>query len=168
MIPEIYKTGESAELIQKLLVTGVDSAGKVAPYQKAVVFSMKLTNIKAGDVADLQAYGQASNSNKFAVSQYGVVSSAIMFCYGIIITDASLKTDGIEAVEVDGTNITYEIHHSPWDCGDWYTFTQDYAEVYINVIVYAASMAIKPNSTPTYITIDADYGRLTAALFRKF
>lgn len=165
MKPEIYKTPDSGELITKLRVTGVDSKGVRLPYKPEVLFSLPI-DLEKGDLLDVRAYGQTSNANKFSVNSYGVVSSAIMFCYGIVLTDFANSTDGIEIVETRGTNISYEINHSPWNCGDYFEWSGSACRKYINVIVYAASMAIGPNSTPTYLTIDKDYGRLTSALWR--
>lgn len=165
MKPEIFKTPDSGELITKLRVTGVDSKGLRLPYKPEVLFSLPI-DLEKGDLLDIRAYGQTSNANKFSVNPYGVVSSAIMFCYGIILAEFPNSTDGIEVTEVRGTNITYEIHHSPWNCGDYFKWETLPSKKYVNVICYAASMAIGPNSTPTYLDIDKDYGRLTVALWR--
>jgi len=166
MTIELYQTPQAGELIDRIRVTGA-SNGVIQPYQRAVMFSLQLLNIKAGDIIDLKAYGQVSNPNKFSVSQYGVVSSAIMFSHGTILATSTTDIVGIEELtEFRGTNITFEINHSPWDEHTHYVFNNDYSSVYINQVVYAASMAISPTSTPTYLTCNRDYGRSSIMLFR--
>lgn len=166
MTIDLYQTPQSGELIDKIRVTGAIN-GVIQPYQRVVMFSLPLTNIKAGDIIDLKAYGQVSNPNKFSVNPYGVVSSAIMFSHGTILATAPIDTVGIEELtEFRGTNITFEINHSPWEEHTHYVFKNDYNVVYINQVVYAASMAISPTSTPTYITVNKDYGRSSVMLFR--
>ncbi len=163
---ELYQTPQAGELIDKLRVTGWSNP-LLQPYQRAVMFSLPLTNIKAGDIIDLKAYGQVSNPNKFSVNPYGVVSSAIMFSHGTILAMSATAVVPLEELtEFRGTNITFEINHSPWEEHTHYVFKNDYNVVYVNQVVYAASMAISPTSTATYITVNKDYGRSSVMLFR--
>lgn len=60
MTIELYQTPQAGELIDRIRVTGA-SNGVIQPYQRAVMFSLQLLNIKAGDIIDLKAYGQVSN-----------------------------------------------------------------------------------------------------------
>ncbi len=173
--PEYYINPEGSEMIAKLRVTGMNG-GVIAPYQKQVMFSLKLDNILPGAIIDCRAYGQVSNPNKFSVNPYGVVSSAIMFCYHTIIGSTPADTSGLwtfssgqktlEVTEAKGTNILYEINHQPWVESFPYLASDPFTNLYINQVVYAASAAIGPNSTATYLTVNKDYGRSAVLLWR--
>lgn len=165
---DLYRTPQSSELIDKIRVTGLDSAGKIASYFKHSMLSVRLENIKSGDTIDIKSYGQVSNENVFSYNSYKYPSSAIMFCYGTILATGPADTTGIEDLtEFRGTNIIKEIHHQPWFDGTHYIFNKDYSSVYINTIVYAATAALGPNSTPTYLKVDRDYSSSSILLFRR-
>lgn len=166
--PEIYKSvSVPPELIKTIRVTGLDTAGKIASYIKHLMFSVRLLDIKAGDVISISAYGQVSNANVFSYDDHRNPKSAIMFCHGTILAANATDLIGIEELtETRGTNITAEVHHMPWDEQGHYEFTKDYPIIYVNQIVYAATAALKPGSTPTYLTVDQDYGRSAVLLWR--
>lgn len=168
MFPEVYQTSQPSELINKIRVTGLDAAGKIAPYSKVLMFNLKLDNIKAGDVISLASYGQVSNPNVFSYDDHRNPTSAIMFCYGTVLSRDSWDLVGLEEItEFRGKNITAERHHEPWDINTHYVFINDYSYIYINTVVYAATAALKPGSTATYLTVDQDYARSSILLFRK-
>ncbi len=167
MTIELYQTPQVGELIDKIRVTGLDSTGKIAPYLRHVMLSIKLENIKPGDIIDIKSYGQVSNENVFSYNAYKYPSSAIMFCYGTILATGPSDTTGIEELtEFRGTNITKEIHHQPWFDGTHFLFGKNYPSIYINTVAYAATAALGPSSTPTFLKVDKDYARSSVMLFR--
>lgn len=156
MMPELYQTGEAAELVDIIKVMGVNPKTlKSLPNPKTVMFSQKLENVKAGDIISQIAYGQVSNKNKFAC----------MVCNHSVLARSPEDNNGfLELSEARGTNITYEINHEPWDDNFLYEFKEDFKEVFVNVLMYSASQAAVPGNQ---LVVDKDYGRQAILLWRK-
>lgn len=156
MMPELYQTGEAAEMVDIIKVMGVNPKTlKSLPNPKTIMFSLKLKDIKKGDIIQQLAYGQVSNKNKFAC----------MFCYHTVLAQSSWDNVGFfELTEAKGTNITYEVHHEPWSDSFNYRFTEDLFEVFVNVLVYSASQAAVPGNQ---LVVDKDYGRQSIMLWRS-
>lgn len=152
--PEVIQSPQSGELIKTLKVTG-GASGAIAPYQKFVLFSLKLEDIKKGDAIQLATYGQVSNANKFAV---------MFVWYSTLAKSPTDNSGAIEVTEAKGTNITYEQHHEAFNDATNYVFEADYKVIYLNTLVYAASLSA---TASTQLVVDQDYGRSSVMLFRK-
>lgn len=152
---QLIKTPDNGERIKTLKVTGVKKDKMPLPYEPNVLFSVKLTDVKKGDIIDVKSYAELTNDLGFNV----------MLGYYIAIADAPTwqPTKQIELTEAKGYNITPAMHHGSFTDVGHYEFTQDYCEVYINQIVYAASTLAKPTHT---LEVEQDYGRLSVLHFR--
>ncbi len=154
MTIELYQTPQAGELIKTIKVMGVNPVTlKSLPNPPAVMFSVKLENIKAGDIIDIKSYGQVSNKNKFAC----------MFCWYTVLATSPTNNFGTELTEAKGTNITYEVNHKNWVDVTHFKFDVDFPVIYINTLVYSASQSAVAT---TQLVVDADYGRSSVMLFR--
>lgn len=157
--PERFHTGEGGERITQIRVTGKDKLkNKVEPYEKKVIFSVKLTNIKIGDVISIKSVGELTNDRGYNV----------MLAYYTALGSTATDATGLELTEPKGFNITKDMHHGVFIDTDDYIFEADYATVYINTIVYAASSAaLYGMGGKQILKVEADYGRLSVLLWRK-
>lgn len=155
MTIRIFQTPQPAELLKSIKVTGLDAKGVRYPYEKFVLFSVQLNDIKAGDIMDLKTYGQVSNKNSFAC----------MFCFNTNLANSPSDANGfLEVTEQRGRNITYEGNHSDFTDTTHYVFDGDYQVVYVNTVIYSASNAAKAGCQ---LVVDQDYGRSSVMIIRQ-
>lgn len=148
MKPKIFTTGNKSERITALPVTRL-------PYRLFTLYSLKLSGVKKGDVIHALAYGEVSNR----------VGYNVMVAYNLQLATGPKPEDKIDEItERRGTNVDPTMHHfEPYD-GDYYTFKQDFSQVYVNFVVNSASDHPVRKDTDT-LKVESDYGRLTVALY---
>lgn len=112
------------------------------PYSPVLVYSIKLKNIKRGDVLTFSTYGEVSNDYS---------NSTIM-----VAEYAELST-GHTLSESRGTNLDSLAHHMTFFDGGIYEFKIDCAEISVNIYVYAATTQ---GSLYPGIRLEQDYGRI--------
>lgn len=153
--PTLIDSGNNSELIQHLVLTGMLGPGRIEPYKPAVIFSIKLNDIKRGDIIHLTSYGELTNDLGFNV----------MLGFNTILSASKLSITAIDEItEGKGYNITPAMHHGNFtDVGN-YEFKSDYKEIYINTILWGASTKVR---TGDKLKVEQDYGRLSVLLWRK-
>lgn len=119
-----------------------------APFARGVVYAEKLTDIQAGSVIKATTDFQVTTLQPYET----FVASTI------IAAPTASATDGVELCEEYGDDIEKTgKHHTATRAGFWVA-DQDYAELWINTVMYAASTAAGSGHT---MRVDRDYGRLT-------
>lgn len=155
MILEVFNSGNSSELIKQLLITF-----RKDPYVPKTLFSVKLMNVKKGDVLLVLSHGQLTLPSAL---QYNA-----MLCWQLQLAKGPNPSDLIEELtEARGTNASPPVHHQPLFDGTAYSFKQDFTGpegVYLNLIVYSASSG---SNGAQYLDVDQDYGNLNGILFRQ-
>lgn len=153
---EVFNTGDNSELVSTLPVTYGEKKINVDPNSNwafRVVYSLKLTNIKIGDVISFVAQGEVSNKLTYNV----------MVASYIILGKSTKAVKGIEVVEAASTNLNPERHHHKYSDVGFYKFKENFNEVYLNAIWYSASTAAQVGHS---IIVEKDYGNIQAMLFR--
>lgn len=145
----VEDSGNNSEKITKLYIYKSTSH----PNLRKVLYSVKLENMVAGDIINVQVQGQVSNR----------IGYNVMVASNLLLVNGSDDTKGIELNEASGTNIDPKIHHHKLMQNAIYKFTEDCSVCYVNYIVYAASIYAKSGD---YLKVDQDYGRLQILIFK--
>ena len=133
-------------------ITSLPVSPKGVPYQKIVLFSERLTDIKKGEVILVLSQFETTNNLGFNV----------MLASRVVLADSPTSAIGIEITEASGFNITPNMHHGKTVEVGTMVSPRDYATKYVNVYAYAASTAASPGDT---IKVEKDYGRLSVLRF---
>lgn len=147
VLVEHTNTGDLSELVTSLPVTGDG-----VRYIKTVIYSQRLTNVKAGEI--ILVFSQFETTNDLGFN--------VMVASQVILADSSTEVTGTEITEASGFNVTPNMHHGKTLEVGTLVSPADYAEKYVNVCVYAASTAASPGDA---ITVEQDYGRLSVLRF---
>lgn len=153
--PNLIESGNNSELLSNLILTGMLGPGRIEPYKPAVIFSIKLNDIKKGDIIHLTSYGELTNDLGFNV----------MLGFNTILSTSQRSTVALDEItEGKGYNITPAMHHGNFtDVGN-YEFKSDYKEIYVNTILWGASTKVR---TGDKLKVEQDYGRISVLLWRK-
>jgi hypothetical protein len=119
-----------------------------------VLYSVKLTDIRAGDIAAFNAYGELTNET---------YEDDVMVVWYFTLAGSYADAFGPQITEPLGYNITPGMHHGVVSQTAFYEFTQDHTEVYLNFVVYAAASGDFINVN---LAIEPGYGGITGTLLR--
>lgn len=144
---KLFKTTDNkAERVEYLYPTAKP------PFNKRVIYSCRLDDLKANDILSITCHGQVTND----------VGYNMMFCWLLVLGDSSLATTGIELTEAKGTNVTPLMHHFAFSDFAHYQSAGDMKSVHINLVAYCASTASKDHDK---LNVDQDYGRMSVLVF---
>lgn len=162
MIPQIFTDKDEA----RLTIPCTYGAKNInndpgSRYAYRVIYSVKLTDIKAGDLIHVVAQGEVTNDvgrDRGVKAMYNVMVADYL-ALGTSDTDVS----GLKIRAAMGMNTNPERHHEVVNSNCYYVFEQDFSEVYVNNIYYCASTAAVKGDT-----LDIEkYGMMQIALWRK-
>lgn len=141
---------DTQEMISSLLVVF-----RTQPIVQQTLYSIKLTNIKAGNLVHF--FWDSEITNPF---QWNA-----MICGQLNLANSRSPTDVITVLKrANGDNITAAQHHSTQVRGAVpYIFTKDYDLVYANIVVYASSSGSNGGQS---LVVEQGYGFLKASIFR--
>ena len=161
MKPELFT--DTNENILKIPVTYGEKGINVEPGQRysfQVIYSVKLTDIKVGDLIHVCMQGEITNDagrNRGAKAMYNIMVAGF-----VSLGKDEKEVTGQKIILASGVNTNPERHHEKIYENGYYTFVNDYAEVYVNCIAYAASTdAVKGD----WVDVEK-YGRMDVALWR--
>jgi hypothetical protein len=148
-----YTTGPRAEL--------VDSITRVSkpPYRFTTLYSLKLPDLKIGDV--VQAHSQFEVTNDLG---FNVMIAHAMLVHGkeTVVVEGD-KPDGQVISEYAGENVTPDMHHAFRTLAGSFAASAD-GDAWLSVLIYAASDSPKPGDE---IKVERGYGGLRAIVFRN-
>lgn len=122
-------------------------------YKKYSLITVPVKGIEVGDLFDIRADFQVTSEHVFHV----------MVASGVCVGTTPEDTDGIWALKKNGTNINGKIHHYVRTRTGWWKAVEAVAQLYFNLVVYAASTDAK---TPNAIAVDQGYGSMSVAQYR--
>lgn len=126
--------------------------------QKRVVYSLRLTNLKRGDIIMVNA--QSEITNELPNEQRAMLGGVI------ILTDGPQTLNVREEVtEPYGYNCDRWVHHCTHQTSAYWLVKEDYEEVYLNYILYSVSLAGYNLGT---VEVERDYGRMTGLVLREY
>ncbi len=101
------------------------------PFEYKVVFSVRLTNVKAGQI--LQYFVNSEVTNEWQ-------GSRMMWGNYTVLSDSPTGLTGTRVSNGNGFNFDYWDHHAAWSDGAYYQFPRDYDEVWLNVVGYTVNL----------------------------
>lgn len=141
------RTGNSAEHYNCIL-----APDKIDLDLAQTIFSIKLENVKAGDVISFDAWAEATN----------LTPKPMMVAWFFVLADSPTNTVGQEITERRGYNISANMHHGVFGgSGNW-KFKRDSGVLYINLVLYAASG--ERRLTGESLRIERDYGEMSVVV----
>jgi hypothetical protein len=148
-----YTTGANAELVPA--ITRVSKP----PYRFTTLFSLRLPDLKAGDV--VQAHGQFEVTNDLGFNV--MIAHAMLVHRSETVVVHSDKPEGQVLSEYAGENVTPDMHHAFRTLVGSFAATVD-GDAWLSVVIYSASDSPKPGDT---IKVERGYGGLRAIVFRN-
>lgn len=147
-----FDTGFNSEMTQNIPIT--NGSGDYA-YQ--TLFSVALQNINQGDILQYSAQGEITDNAGITA----LLGSKVDLSNGPLPSDMFYQI-GFKT----GYNVTAEMHHAvlPPMTNSGYVFTDSYAVVYLNVIVYSGSTDAKDSQ---YLNVNLGHGRLSGLVIRQ-
>lgn len=139
-------SGNFSELLPALPVT------QGSPYDKKVIFSQKVSNLKKGEIILVICQFETTNNLGFNV----------MIASQVVLANSPDAIVGTEVTEASGFNVTKNMHHGKTVEVGTLIVAGNYPTKYINVIAYAASTAASNGDT---LKLEKDYGRLSVLRF---
>lgn len=125
-------------------------------YKPKVLYSLKLPEIKVGDIISITSEYEVTSEKKYEVMIASTVSLGSSF-------------DDVRGKWIDeghGYNITLKMHHGDAFHVRQYKFIEDVPEgAYLNTVVWSASALARGDRNP-YIQVEKGYGHLDALIFR--
>lgn len=147
--PKLWTAGDNTiELVDRLYLT------QQSPYNITPVAVVHLTDVKAGDILDIDGEFQVSTG-----SAYVRMIGSVVFASAV----GPAPNSGIEVREHQTTNITFEIHHLPVRRSGKWVADQDYPDLYVSLCGYAAHTGA---ASGAYTNVDQDYARLDVVQHR--
>ncbi len=118
------------------------------------VYSIKVEKLNQGDVLEFFTSGEVTNETPKPMGMW----------WEVVLAEHPLDVDGIILNKAKGYNISPNMHHGVFNESGAFKADQDYSNVYINVVLHAASgEKLLKNE---FIVVEPDYGSLT--LVRHF
>jgi hypothetical protein len=111
-----------------------------SPYTRHVLLSVELTDLKEGDFLIISSEHQVTNDTGINLQNSSLV----------ILGETPASTLGDVVIRPKGYNIDQQMHHGIITHSRTYRVSKSYAKVYLNLVVYAASDAAKPEHTLRY------------------
>lgn len=146
---ERIATPDPGELITRLVVTGVRKGGEHQPYRRRAIFKVGLSDVAAGEVIGVNAYGELTNRLRYNV----------MLGWRTLLVDASGRTLA-HITRARTYNITPGMHHGVFADADSYVFDRAMPSCSVVVQVYAAS-AFAPANHSAFLRVEKGNGRLS-------
>lgn len=148
-----YSTGPNAELIPTITCV------KKVPYKFTTLYSLKLPELKTGDVVHAHSQFEVTNDLGFNV----MIAHAMLVHREETVVVHGDQPDGQVISEHAGENVTPDMHHG------FRTLTGSFAAVadgdaWLSVIIYSASDSPKLGDI---VKVERGYGGLRAVVFRN-
>ena len=120
---------------------------QINPVVEQVLYSVKIPEIKQGDVLKVSTEFEATNDNAFNV----------MIGAKIILADSNKKTKGELIDQANGFNVTQNMHHGVVSKSRTWKAESTYNDKYVNVVIWSLSVNAFPNDR---LKIEKGYGHL--------
>lgn len=140
-----YNSGPKNELVYQIPLTTWH------PYDRKVVYSIKLEDIKKGDILLCGVTSECTSEHHYNIQISGY----------IILGETQESIEGEIIVPPFGGNVTRNEHHRPFTCTGTHE-VKNKKNKYVNFVMYAASTAANPND---FIVVENNYGRLYVIRF---
>ena len=148
-----YTTGPNAELVRT--ITRV----KKVPYKFTTLFSLKLPDLKTGDVVQAHSQFEVTNDLEFNV----MIAHAMLVHRKETVVIHGDKPEGQHLSEFAGENVTPDMHHGFRTLAGSFATTTD-GDAWLSVLIYSASDSPKPGEI---VKVELGYGGLRAIVFRN-
>ena len=148
-----YATGPNAELVPT--ITRVQKT----PYRFTTLYSLKLPDLKIGDV--VQAHSQFEITDDLGFN--------VMIAHAMLVHDKETiaihgqRPEGQVISEYAGENVTPDMHHGFRTLAGSFAATSD-GDAWLSVVIYSASDSPKPGDV---IKVERGYGGLRAIVVRN-
>ncbi len=148
-----FNNGDNREQVDCIRVTG-GVPGAIEPMEKQVVYTVRFTKLKAGDIVEFNAAYQVTNNTL----------NNIMLAHDIFFGASPEVNETYREIPVStGYNCLPDIHHCPQHLSWAFEVLEDTEEVYLNLILYSAAMEAPSG---IYIIVD-QYGGLAGTVTRQ-
>jgi hypothetical protein len=148
-----FTTGPNAELVPS--ITRV----KQRPYKVTTLYSLKLPDLKTGDVIQAHCQFEVTNDLGFNVM---LAHAMLVHRKETVVMDGE-RPEGQIICEYAGENVTPDMHHAFRTLAGSFAATAD-GDTWLSVLIYAASDSPKPGDI---LKVETGYGGLRAIVFRN-
>lgn len=117
-----------------------------------IIYSIKLENIQTNTLMHFDGWAELTNDTP----------KPMMVAWYFVLSDSPFSREGTEITQRRGFNITPGMHHGVVGGSGNYQFQTDHNEVYLNLVVYAASG--EKSLTGESLIIEDNFGEMSVIL----
>jgi hypothetical protein len=147
-----YTTAPGGELVTSIVLAH-------NPYRFTTLYSLKLPDLRRGDVVQAHCQFEVTNDLGFDV----MLSHAMLTHRKETVVVHGDQPEGRLLCEYAGENITPNMHHGFRTLMGSFSLEDD-GDGWVSVLIYAASIAAKPGNK---LSVEKNYGGLRAIVFRN-
>jgi hypothetical protein len=147
-----YTTAPGGELVASIVLAH-------NPYRFTTLYSLKLPDLRRGDVVQAHCQFEVTNDLGFDV----MLAHAMLIHRKETVVVHRDQPEGRLLCEYAGENITPNMHHGFRTLMGSLSLEDD-GDGWVSVLIYAASSAAKPGNT---LSVEKNYGGLRAIVFRN-